>query len=439
MARTPALDRPGTVRTLGILMLALLLGAVYVTYAVFTKQFSGDVPVTIRSQSVGLQLNRNADVKLRGVIVGRVDEITSDAGQATIHLMIDPDYQPLIPSDVEALIVPKTLFGEKFVDLQPVSASAGTPIEAGDVIAQADLPAEVESLLIDLDPILTALNPADLSYTLNALAEALDGQGEAIGASLETLEGYLQKITPLAPRIVEDITLLGETAQTYADVMPEVGETLRNAVVTGNTLTGRKAQLQALFVETAAFATTADAFLDRTGDDLITLARQSRPTLELLAEYAPTIGCVLKGVDRLKPRIDSAFRDNRAHVTIEFAARSPRAYDAGDAATLPPATGGGSALDATCATLPKTPYDATTPAPGMSNALLRQLGITGPLGKTKPLVAPTAAVTPAGSAAEKAQIDAVLAPALGVAADDVPEVAQALAGPVLRGAEVSFG
>ncbi|WP_370616257.1 MCE family protein [Mumia sp. Pv 4-285] len=438
MARTPALDRPGAVRTLGIIMLALMIGAVYATYAVFTKQFSGDVPVTIRSENVGLQLNRNADVKLRGVIVGRVSEISSDAGAATIHLMIDPDYQPLIPSDVEALIVPKTLFGEKFVDLQPVSSSAGTPIESGDVIVQADLPAEVENLLIDLDPILTALNPADLSFTLTALSEALDGQGEAIGETLETLEGYLQKITPLAPRIVEDITLLGETAQTYADVMPEVGETLRNAVVTGNTLTARKAQLQALFVETAAFATTADAFLDRSGQDFITLSKQSQPTLELFAEYAPTIGCVLLGIDRLKPGIDSAFRDHRAHATVEFAARSPRAYTRADAGELPPATGGSSALDPTCASLPKAPYDAGTPAPGMSNALLRQLGISGSLGKTKPLVSPSA-LSPAGSQAEAEQIDALLASTLGVEPKDVPEVAQALAGPVLRGAEVTLG
>jgi phospholipid/cholesterol/gamma-HCH transport system substrate-binding protein len=432
MARTPALDRPGAVRTLGVVMLALMVGAVWTTYAVFTKQFSGDVPVTVRSDSVGLQLNRNADVKLRGVIVGRVDDITSDGSHATIHLMLDPAYQPRIPSDVQALIVPKTLFGEKFVDLQPVADAAGTAIESGDEIVQADLPAEVESLLADLDPILSALEPAALSSTLTALSEALDGQGEAIGQTLDTLEDYLQKITPLAPKIVEDVTLLGKAAQTYADVMPDVGETLRNAVVTGNTLTARKAQLQSLFVETAAFATTAEDFLDRTGDDFITLSRRSRPTLDLLADYAPTLGCTLTAIDRLVPRIDSAFRDHRAHVTLEFAARSPRAYKPKDAAELPPATGGSSVLDPTCATLPDAPYDGTTPAPGLGSALLRQLGINGPLGKTAPL-------SPAGSSAEAAQIDAILAPALGVEPSDVPAVAQALAGPVLRGAEVSLG
>ena len=54
-----------------------------------------------------------------GVIVGRVDEITSEKGQAVIHLALDPEQQPLIAADVQAFVVPKTLFGEKFVDIDP--------------------------------------------------------------------------------------------------------------------------------------------------------------------------------------------------------------------------------------------------------------------------------------------------------------------------------
>src|SRR5690606_31946653 len=126
---------------------------------------------------------------------------------------------------------------------------------------------------------LTALNPEDLSFVLTALSDALSGQGETLGEGLETLSAYLQKMTPLAPEIVKDITLLGETARTYADEMPAIGTTLRNAVVTGNTLTARRAQLQALFVQTAAFATSAEQLFDRSGEDFITLAQDSQPTL----------------------------------------------------------------------------------------------------------------------------------------------------------------
>ncbi|MBA4607715.1 MCE family protein [Aeromicrobium sp. Marseille-Q0843] len=438
MPRVSTMDRPAVVRGLGVVMVALVAGSVFLTYAMFTKLFSDDVPVTIRSSSAGLQLNANADVKLRGVIVGRVDEITSEEGQAVIHLALDPEQQPLIAADVQAFVVPKTLFGEKYVDLQPVAQSSGQPIEAGDEIVQAALPSDVENLLTDLDPLLTALNPEDLSYVLTALSDALSGQGETLGTGLETLSAYLQKMTPLAPELVEDITLLGDTARTYADAMPEIGTTLRNAVVTGNTLTARRAQLQSLFVETAAFATSAEALFDRSGDDFITLARDSRPTLELLADYSPTIGCVLQGIDRLMPAIDSTFRNNRANVSIEFAPRSPREYDGRDTPRLPAATGGPGSLSPSCATLPGTRYTKKRPAPGMSDSLLEELGVGGDLGKRVPLTAPTV-VRSGGSAAEAEQVKAIVAASLGVEPKDVPDVATALYGPVLRGAEVSLG
>lgn len=438
MPRVSTMDQPAVVRGLGVVMVALVAGAVFLTYAMFTKLFVDDVPVSIRSSSAGLQLNSNADVKLRGVIVGRVDKITSEKGQAVIHLALDPDHQSSIPADAQAFVVPKTLFGEKYVDLQPVAQSSGRAIEAGDEIVQAALPSDVENLLIDLDPLLTALNPEDLSFVLTALSDALSGKGETLGDGLETLSAYLQKMTPLAPELVKDITLLGETAKTYADVMPAIGTTLQNAVVTGNTLTARRAQLQALFVQTAAFSTSAEQLFDRSGEDFITLARDSQPTLELLADYSPTIGCVLKGIDRLMPAIDSTFRNQRANVSIEFAPRSSREYDGRDAPRLPSATGGSSSLSPSCATLPGTQYTKKRPAPGMSDSLMEQLGVGGDLGKRSPLSNPTV-LSPAGSDAEAEQVKAIVAANLGVDPQDVPDVAHALYGPLLRGAEVSLG
>jgi len=47
--------------------------------------------------------------------------------------------------------------------------------------------------------------------------------------------------------------------------------------------------------------------------------------------------------------------------------------------------------------------------------------------------------SPAGTDAEAEQISAIVAASLGVEPDEVPDVAQALYGPALRGAEVSLG
>ncbi|MGH3455790.1 MAG: MlaD family protein, partial [Nocardioidaceae bacterium] len=105
-------------RVLGVAFLALLLLFVWLTYAIYDKKFVDYVPVDVRASSIGLQLNERADVKLRGMIVGEVRATEVDGDGAVLHVGLQPDMVDQIPDNVTALIVPKTLFGEKYVALQ---------------------------------------------------------------------------------------------------------------------------------------------------------------------------------------------------------------------------------------------------------------------------------------------------------------------------------
>ncbi|TQK68781.1 MCE family protein [Nocardioides sp. SLBN-35] len=413
MARVALHQRTGVVRTSGIVFLALILAILWLTHAVFTKRFSDDVPVTVVSERVGLALSKNADVKLRGVIVGRVETIAVDGGAAEIDLRLDPDLAATIPAQVEAFIVPKTLFGEKYVDLRPVSGSGGRAIAAGARIRQGTIPAEVERLLDDAYPLLTAVEPAQLSATLTALSEALDGQGDDLGASLDELEAYLVKLEPLSDELVDDIVALGEVSETYGDAMPEIGDLLADAVVTGDTVVAKEQQITRLFAGVDKLADTADALLDDHGDQLITLADESQATLDLLARYAPTLSCVLNGIKGLMPRLDDAFRDQRAHVSIEFGPRSATGYGAGEDPRYPAV---GRAPGPGCRTLPTPPYDADRPAPGAPAEVLALFGIADH---------------------RRSMVTALVAGAAGVEPGEIPDLATDLAAPALEGAEVS--
>ena len=75
-------------------------------------------------------------------------------------------------------------------------------------------------MLNDLYPLLRTVQPAELNYTLNALADALEGRGDKIGESLVTLDGYLKRMNPQLPALIDDIKLLATVTDTYADVMP---------------------------------------------------------------------------------------------------------------------------------------------------------------------------------------------------------------------------
>jgi len=110
----------------------------------------------------------------------------------------------LIPADVTARLLPKTLFGEKFVSLVPPenATDAGKArIAAGDVIPEdrSQSAREVEQVLNDLLPLLQAVKPQQLATTLGALSQSLSGRGAELGRTLVQLNSLLDGLNPSIP------------------------------------------------------------------------------------------------------------------------------------------------------------------------------------------------------------------------------------------------
>ncbi|MDO9378218.1 MAG: MCE family protein [Nocardioidaceae bacterium] len=448
---TRASDRPSVRRTLGVGFLALMLLLLYLTYAVYNKKFVAADRVSIVTSSTGLQLPKNADVKIRGMIVGQVRDVQPDGDQVRISVAMEPDKISRVPSNVSALLVPKTLFGEKFVALQMPEQPARA-LRAGDDITQASVPIEVETVLNDVYPLLETVQPEELSYTLNAVATALDGRGEAIGDNLVRFGGYLDKIEPLTPTLVDDLDKLGRVSDQYADVMPELGDTLRNAVVTGNTVVAKRAQLQAFFDEGTKLSDTTTGFLDDNGDNLIGLANESLPSLGMLREYSPVLPCLLQGIDKITPRIDSVFRDNRVNINLELIPLQEQSpgYAANETPRVPTdaeVEADPEFLGPNCQTLPNIPYSQADPAPIPPLSVYEAIGLggdhNGKFGRATPspaadplvdLVQPSSGTTPS----ETQMLKSLLAPAMGTDAADVSDAATLFAAPFLRGAGVTY-
>ena len=215
-------------KVLGIAFLALLVLGVYTTYAIFTKQFVDYDEVTLKTSNIGLQLPKRADIKTRGVLVGEVLDYEADAdGGAVVTLGLYPDKVDMISSDVTGSILPKTLFGEKFVSLVPpddFDPDSDPHIEQGDVIQKTQVSTEVERVLSDLLPLLRTVQPAKINMTLNALQTALEGRGEQLGATLETFDSYLKRLNPEIPGLVRDLRKTADVAEIYNDVLPQIGD-----------------------------------------------------------------------------------------------------------------------------------------------------------------------------------------------------------------------
>ena len=420
-------------KILGVVFLALLVAGVYLTYAVFTKQFAEYDEVTLKTSTIGLQLPERGDVKIRGVIVGEVLDFRPTDEGAEITLGLYPDETDTVPADVTGQIVPKTLFGEKYVSLEIPEASTGESIKAGDVIEQTDTATEVEAVLNDLFPLLRAVQPAELNMTLNALATALEGRGDQLGTNLETLDSYLKRFNPQLPALVEDLRLTSEFSDIYADVLPEVGQILRDQITTLGTLETREDTLNALFNDVSALSGTTEDFLRTNGDNLIRLGEVSEPSVRMLAKYAPQYPCLLQGLVNAGANQAEAFRDFTLHIVLETLPNQPRPYNVNDAPRF------GEDRGPTCLNLPNPPWNQDNPVRAQPNF---DDGVDEPTGKGTSRVAPgpwfRSSEGYAGTPGESALLKSLLAPGLGVGTDEVPDLGPLLLGPLARGAEVSM-
>lgn len=445
MARTRLLDRTGPARVLGVGFIVLMILAVWFTYAVYNKKFQEVVPVTITVGSTGLQLPKNADVKLRGMRVGRVDDVEPADDGVRLEVAMFPSEIDKVPRDVSALIVPKTLFGQKYVSLQMHEDQSSQPLSAGDNITKAEVPIEVETVMNDLYPLLKTVQPADLSYTLTALSTALDGRGEKIGDNLVRLNNYLDKIEPEAPQLVEDLEKLGKVADQYADVMPELGRLLTNAVVTGDTVVAKRTQLQAFFTETTALSDTTTGFLEDNKDNIIGLAREAEPSLEVLSKYSGVFPCLFKAVESQVPEYNDLFRNRELHINLTVLDEQPTGYNPSETPIGPSAEQVEDDPDAfgpNCHSLPDSPYDRTNKAPIPPYEVYEASGINDRHNKFRTAPGPMLdLVQPSMGRSERRheRIDKLVAPTLGMEPEQVPDAASMMLDPVLRGAEVKIG
>lgn len=294
-------------RTAGIAFLLVMALLVVLSVQVYEKAFVSSVTVTLETDRIGNQLDESSEVKARGVTVGEVRQVRTGQDGAEITLALDPSTVDKLPRDSAALLIPKTLFGKRYVQLSLPEHSSAPALSDGDVITQ-DRSAnaiELQEVFDDLLPVLTAVQPQKLASTLTAVSTALEGRGEQIGDTLVTAANYLEQFNPNLPELNDSIRDLAGVSRVYGDIAPDLLDALTDAAVTLNTAVEKRDELDLLYARVTSSSQRIDAFLRSNKENLINLAVTSRAPLEVAARYAPSFPCTLKAMNQLKSSMDS--------------------------------------------------------------------------------------------------------------------------------------
>jgi phospholipid/cholesterol/gamma-HCH transport system substrate-binding protein len=317
-------------RLTGIVFLAVLALLISLSVAIFNKQFTSATMVTLYTDSTGNQMNLNADVMVRGVVVGEVRSITAyGSSGAKLELALQPSVARTLPGNVTAQMLPTTLFGQRYVNLViPATPSAVTLAEepsigqdrSGDAI-------ELERVLNDLEPMLTAVQPQKLSVTLSAMADALQGNGGKLGQTLDEINSYLRQFDPQLPALDNDIRELIQVTHTYAQAAPGIVQALHDFSITSQTVASEAANLRSLYATVTDASQNFTTFLNANSSTIISLSANSKQSLQTLARYSAEFPCVFAELNSFIPNINKVLGKGTnqpgLHVTVHTAGTGP--------------------------------------------------------------------------------------------------------------------
>ncbi|RNL64826.1 MCE family protein [Nocardioides marmoriginsengisoli] len=261
---------------------AVLLGLLFLRSS---GTFGGPEHVSAQLADAGGSLGKSADVKVRGVIVGKVSGISRGSnGGVRIKIDIPGDKLDMVPANVVARILPATVFGTSFVDLAIHGAPAKDGLRAGATIpadsTQGTL--ELQQALDDIDTLVKAVGPAELASAIGSAAQALDGRGDQLGKTIDLANSYLAKLNPKMPLVRENLGKLVENLQLAEEVAPDLLKATNDALTTARTIVDQKAALTAAISGGTALSDQANTFLRANSPSLIRFIQNSAVLLDVV-------------------------------------------------------------------------------------------------------------------------------------------------------------
>lgn len=293
---------------LGLLALALLAGGLVVAYLSYDRALIPHEDVTLQTDVVGNALAVGSDVKLNGVPVGAVAEISATDDGADLTLALDPETLDEVPDNVVARLLPKTMFGERYVALVMPARPNSTTLQPGDVIHQdaSAEAAELQQVLDELLPVLQAIQPEKLSAMLSEFSEMLRGQGEDLGDAMVEWSRYVRKLTPHVPQMADDLESLARVADQWDVAAPDLVDALSTMTTTAQTLVDERAQLRDVYASVISSADVTRGWVADNHDTIVVLAEESKAALRATAPYASQFPCLFRAVAKFKGRMNQA-------------------------------------------------------------------------------------------------------------------------------------
>jgi virulence factor Mce-like protein len=223
------------------------------------------------------------EVRIAGVRVGQVTGIglapdSTDRPVAEVELEVGADVS--LPASVHATIRYRNLVGQRYIALAEGEGSAGRTLEEHALIplAQTTPALDLTTLFGGFQPLLQALNPADMNRLSYEIIQVFQGEGG-------TVQSLLSHVASLTDSLADKDAVIGSVIDNLTTVM--------------GTVAARDQQLSSLIVSLQQFVTGLAGDKDAIFDSLQTIDTLAAATTDLLTDARAPLAADIKALGDL--------------------------------------------------------------------------------------------------------------------------------------------
>ncbi len=242
-------------------------------------------------------LSDGAVVSVSGVPVGRVEKLGVAHGGAVATLSLDAEAG--LRQDVKVAVRARSVLGEKYVELTPVSDTAPLLADGGKLLSVGQ-PVEIDQLVTSLGPLVNALDPE----ALKVLTDALKADPERATRMLDDAERLLHNAAVASDAFPEIAT----KAKSTLESVERTSESARPVVAHAN---GTLTKVDGAVDRADALVASVDPKkVDALVDDLSAAAKEGRVVIEKVNRQTGRI-------ESLLVKADSFTREDWLRITQE--------------------------------------------------------------------------------------------------------------------------
>ncbi|GAA1194010.1 MCE family protein [Prauserella alba] len=305
-------------------------------------------------------VRENSAVQYHGVTVGRLTSVDGGIDGAALRLRMDEEILGQLPANVRVRILPRTLFGDQYVDLAvPQGAEPTGSLDAGTTLRPDTSRRTVRlySAYTRLYDVITALRPAELQVAMSTLADTVRGRGERLGRMIDDADALLTETSPLLETLDENMDTVARLSSDAEAATPDLLATLDNATALSSVITDERRSLGALLGSGIDLTNAGRRVVSDHAERLVTLAEATGPIADVLARNPGATGETLDAARFFLQRGARTFTTGNFKINAALTLDQPFPYTAEDCPRYPGLAG------QNCGQAPSSRHDRTFPQP----------------------------------------------------------------------------